>query len=151
MGEEEAASGGGAVDGAAAEEGFGVEADEDLPHHEVLREAVEGAATACPPRHRFPNGLTLDRDNVFTGGGRRASGEERRDQYPPPYTLRGNWEALLCPGHRNALVAERDWRIELGFVRVERNDNPPALFRCARSVRWYVCGEMKIYASWVRV
>ena len=35
VGEEEAASGGGAVDGAAAEERFGVEADEDLPDEDI--------------------------------------------------------------------------------------------------------------------
>ena len=45
VGEEEIAGGGraapGGTDGAVAEEGFGRQPDEDLPYHELIREAVE--------------------------------------------------------------------------------------------------------------
>ena len=45
VGGEEIAGGGraapGGADGAAAEEGFGRQADEDLPYHDLIREAVE--------------------------------------------------------------------------------------------------------------
>jgi hypothetical protein len=51
MGEEEAAGGGGAApraaDGAGAEEGFGVEADEDLPEDDLIWEAVEERRRCC--------------------------------------------------------------------------------------------------------
>lgn len=44
VGEEEVAGGGGeapsATDGAASEEGFGGQADEDLPYHDLIREAA---------------------------------------------------------------------------------------------------------------
>lgn len=52
MGEEEIVGKGDAVpgvaDGAAAEECFGRQADEDLPYHDLLREATEGRRRSCP-------------------------------------------------------------------------------------------------------
>jgi hypothetical protein len=52
VGEEEVAGGGGeapgVTDGAASEEGFGGQADEDLPYHDLIREAtVERLSSRC--------------------------------------------------------------------------------------------------------
>lgn len=61
VGEEEAAGGGGAApaaaDGAAAEDGLGVQADQDLPEDDGIREFAEERRRSCCCRHGRRLGL----------------------------------------------------------------------------------------------